>query len=123
MRSHFLRCMCLDHDKSLPPSFKEGDTLHDNEPVRFIWENTTKKSVHNANMKKRIVSDIIANRALYPLVSEGEFTKDILDPVFEQAFTTFRTKFTSQASARQSQTEDKKAQKARRQGRKKVVSF
>ncbi|KLO15883.1 hypothetical protein SCHPADRAFT_848902 [Schizopora paradoxa] len=120
MRSHFLRCMGMDHDKSLPSSFREGDTLRDDEPVRFVWEHTTKKSIHNANMKKRIVSDIIANKALYPLVSEDEFTKDILDSVFEQAFTTFRTKFTNQASARQSQTDDKKAQKARRQGRKKV---
>lgn len=122
MRSHFLKCMNLEHDKNLPPSFSEGDILHDDDHVRFVWEHTTRKSVHNGSMKKRVVSDIIANKALYPLVPAHEFTKENLDPVFEQAFTTFRTKFASQASARQTQNDDNKAQKARRQGRKKTVS-
>jgi len=120
MRSHLLKCMDLDHDKNLPPSFKEGQILHDDEPVRFVWDLTTRKSVHNGNMKKRIVSDIMMNRVLYPLVPAHEFTKDKLEAVFEQAYTTFRTKFSSQSSANLNDKDDGKAQKARRQSRKKT---
>ncbi len=74
------------------------------------------------NMKKRIVSDIMMNRVLYPLVPVHEFTKDKLEAVFEQAYTTFRTKFSSQSSANLNDKDDGKAQKARRQSRKKTVS-
>ena len=47
----------------LPETF-EGDSLGDEDPVRFDWSKTTRKSTHNARMKQRILTDLLANRAM-----------------------------------------------------------
>ena len=76
-------------------------------------------------MKTRIIDDLIMNKLLYPLVPENEFSMAKLDSVFEQAFTTLRQKYAAQSSSGQAIAQDRgdiKAARARRLGRKKVVS-
>ena len=123
MRSHILQCMDLENDKELPVSYDEkmGKFIPKDEPVRFIWDQTTRKCPHNNRMKKRVVLDMQANKSLYPLVPAEDFTKPKLESVFEQAFTTLRQKFATQSGA--APQTDTKAQRSRRVGRKKTVSF
>ena len=127
MRLHFLRCMELDTDKQLPDSHAEGAVLEDTQPVRFVWDKTTKQSIHNGRMKSRILSDIKAKRSLYRHVPDKEFGKKSLDGAFEQCFTTFRQKFRAQrdvaVAANIRQKEDQKARKARHLSRRKLVSI
>ena len=125
MRNHILKCMDLVTDRQLPPSHEEGRITLRTEPVRFVWEQTTKKSSNNARMKTRIIDDLKMNKSLYPLVPENEFSMAKLDSVFEQAFTTLRQKYAAQSSSGQAIAQDRgdiKAARARRLGRKKVVS-
>jgi len=116
--------MELDTDKQLPDSHAEGAVLEDTQPVRFVWDKTTKQSVHNARMKTRILSDIKAKRSLYKHVPDKEFVKKSLDGAFEQCFTTFRQKFRAQrdvaVAANIRQKEDQKARKARHSSRRKL---
>lgn len=126
MRAHILRCMQLDDDKQLPDSHVEGEALPMGEPIRFIWEKTSKQSSHNAAMKRRIVVDLQENRALYKHVSEEDFALKSLENIFDQAFTTFRQKFKAQrdvtAAVRHRHREGQKALRTRRLNRKKTVS-
>jgi hypothetical protein len=126
MRLHFLRCMDLDTDKQLPDSHVEGAVLEDTQPVRFVWDKTTKQSVHNARMKSRILSGIKTMRSLYRHVPDKEFGKKSLDGAFEQCFTTFRHKFRAQRdvalAANMKQKEDIKARRSRHLSRRKLVS-
>ncbi|KZT74277.1 hypothetical protein DAEQUDRAFT_682045 [Daedalea quercina L-15889] len=124
MRAHILRLMQLSDDKSLPNSHIEGEPLPMGGPVRFIWEKTSKQSSHNAAMKRRIIVDLQANRAMYKHVPEKEFARKNLENVFDQAFTTLRQKFRAQrdttAAFHNKRREDQKALKARRLSRKKI---
>lgn len=119
--------MELDTDKQLPDSHAEGAVLEDTQPVRFVWDKTTKQSIHNGRMKSRILSDIKAKRSLYRHVPDKEFGKKSLDGAFEQCFTTFRQKFRAQrdvaVAANIRQKEDQKARKARHLSRRKLVSI
>lgn len=125
MRAHFLRLMQLETDRDLPDSHTEGVVLVDSEPVRFVWDKTTKQSVHNARMKARIIADIKDERRRYKHVSTKDFNKKTLETVFEQCFTTFRQKFKTQrdtlAALNQKNREDAKARKSRHASRRKVV--
>ncbi|KAH8118378.1 hypothetical protein DFH11DRAFT_1502400 [Phellopilus nigrolimitatus] len=117
--------MNLEHDKILPPSHIEGAALLPSDPIRFVWDQTTKKSPHNFAMKARVVSDMLASKDLYPLVPAQEFMKTKLDGVFEQAFTTLRQKHVSQkgngdAASRARERVEHKARRARRISRKKT---
>ncbi|KAL5527425.1 hypothetical protein ACEPAG_6216 [Sanghuangporus baumii] len=122
MRNHILACMELDDDKELPPSHNESFSLAPTQPVRFVWEKTTKKSSHNARMKFRVMNDIKASKGLYPLVPAKDFTAPKLEVAFEQAFMTLRQKYASQRGTKaifQDRAENK-ARKARRLSRKKI---
>ncbi|KAH9938263.1 uncharacterized protein B0H18DRAFT_966294 [Fomitopsis serialis] len=124
MRAHILRLMQVPDDKNLPDSHVEGEPLSTDEPVRFIWEKTSKQSSHNAAMKRRIIVDLQAKRAKYKRVPEKEFSRKSLESVFDQAFTTMRQKFRAQrdttAALQLKRREDQKSLKARRSGRKKL---
>ncbi|KAL0067575.1 hypothetical protein AAF712_005290 [Marasmius tenuissimus] len=125
MRLHVIRLMGLESDKELPDSIAEGQTLGPEDPVRFVWEKTTKQSVHNGRMKTRVIEDIRENRRrLYKHVSERDFSKKTLDSVFDQYFTTLRQKYKAQkddaAAEHQKSRESLKAMKARRLQRKKA---
>ncbi|KAK2466118.1 hypothetical protein APHAL10511_001760 [Amanita phalloides] len=124
MRLHFLCSMELDTDKDLPDSHVEGAALEDTQPVRFVWDKTTKQSVHNLRMKSRILSDMKVKRTVYKHVPDREFGKKSLDSAFEQCFTTFRQKFRAQRDAvvatNLKQREDQKARKARHLSRRKL---
>lgn len=126
MRLHFLRCMELDTDKQFPDSHVEGAVLEDTQPVRFVWDKTTKQSTHNGRMKTRILSGIKNMRHLYRHVPDKEFGKKSLDAAFEQCFTTFRHKFRTQRdaalAANMKQKEDIKARRSRHLSRRKLVS-
>lgn len=121
MRSHILRLMDIDDGKALPPSHVSGAPLKIDEPVRFIWDRTTKKHAHNKEMKSRVIKDILVRRDLYPLVPDQEFTEIKLDAAFENAYTSLRQKYNSQTS--KSGRGDAKVQKSRRLERKKTVRF
>ena len=117
--------MSTVQNSPLPESF-EGDSLGDEDPVRFDWSKTTRKSTHNARMKQRILTDLLANRAmLYKYVPEKDFDPKVLDSGFDQAFTTMRQKFRTQQDEAVAQhnraREEQKALKARRRDRKKSV--
>ncbi|KAI0068808.1 hypothetical protein BV25DRAFT_1874039 [Artomyces pyxidatus] len=124
MRRHMYRVMAISHESDLPTSWFEGLDLGENEPIRFVWEKTTKKSAHNAMMKARVVNDLLANRRLYKRVPDADFTKKILEATFDQAYTTFRQKYKVQMDATAAvilkAREEHKAMKARRSGRKKL---
>lgn len=125
MRAHFLRMMQVDTDKELPDSHAEGVALGPSEPIRFVWDKTTKQSVHNGRMKTRIMNDIRENNKLYRHVPRKDFNKKTLDAVFEQCFVTFRQKFRAQRDALTAQNlkkrEDAKARRARHVSRRKIV--
>lgn len=127
MRTHLLQMLCVDSESRLPASHVEGTVLEDWDPVRFVWDKTTKQSVHNARMKIRVLTDIKEQRQLYKNVPTKDFGKKILDAAFEQCFTTFRTKYRAQnddAVALQSKKrEEAKARKARHVSRRKMVGL
>ncbi|KAI0796777.1 hypothetical protein C8Q75DRAFT_802457 [Abortiporus biennis] len=124
MRLHFLRVMDVKSDKELPYSHMEGVPLSEDEPVRFVWENTVKKSSHNSAMKKRVVTDLKTKRRLYEDVPDKDFEMKSLEAAFDQVFTTFRQKYKAQKDSRVAlnlkQREEQKALKARRVARKKT---
>lgn len=126
MRAHIVRLMGCEDDKQLPDSHPEGVTLGPQDTIRFVWDKTTKQSVHNARMKVRVLDDIKANRKLYKHVPEKDFGKKTLDTVFEQSFTTLRQKFRVQRDAATAvalkKREDAKARTARHLSRRKLVS-
>jgi hypothetical protein len=117
--------MQLESDKTLPDSHIEGAPLEPQDPVRFVWDKTTKQSVHNSRMKSRIIADLKSNRRLYKHVADKDFSKKSMEAAFDQAFITFRQKFKAQRDALAAlnlrQREDNKALKARRLGRRKLV--
>ena len=119
--------MDLEHDKELPPTHIEGDPLDADLPVRFVWNQTSRRSAHNGRMKSRILADMIANKDLYPLVPAQEFNRAILDSTFEQAFTTLRQKVATHAegfaAVKTREKDDIKARRSRRTNRKKTVRY
>ncbi|KAG6911232.1 hypothetical protein DXG01_003099 [Tephrocybe rancida] len=124
MRKHILRMMRLEDDKELPSSHTEDATLGPNEPIRFVWDKTTKQSVHNTRMKTRILADIKENRKKYKHVPDKDFGKKLLESAFEACFVTLRQKYKVQQNPDQAQKlkqrEDTKARKARHVSRKKL---
>ncbi|KAF8913783.1 hypothetical protein CPB84DRAFT_1720486 [Gymnopilus junonius] len=124
MRTHILKMMDLETDKQLPDSHAEGTQLDPTEPIRFVWDKTTKQSVHNARMKTRVLDDIKDKRRLYKDVSSKDFSKKVLDGAFEQCFVTLRQKYKTQrdalAASLVKKREDGKARKARHLSRKKI---
>jgi hypothetical protein len=125
MRRHIYHALGVSPEDELPPSHCEGLPLGDNEPVRFVWEKTTKQSRHNALMKERVLADLKANRKLYGHVPEADFALKTLSTAFDQAFATFRQKYRIQRDPSVSFTvrnrEEQKSMKSRRLHRKKVV--
>ncbi|KAF8974179.1 hypothetical protein BDZ97DRAFT_1647498 [Flammula alnicola] len=124
MRLHILRMMDIETDKELPDSHTEGTSLRPSEAVRFVWDKTTKQSVHNGRMKTRVLDAIKDNKRLYKHVPHKEFTKKNLDAAFEQCFVTLRQKFKAQrdglTAESQKKREDGKARKARHLSRRKI---
>ncbi|KAG5341929.1 hypothetical protein C0989_006772 [Termitomyces sp. Mn162] len=124
MRAHILRMMKVDTDKELPDSHTEGVNLGPNDPVRFVWDKTTKQSVHNTRMKTRILADIKSNRKKYKHVPDKDFGKKNLESCFESCFVTLRQKFKAQHNPddaqKYKQREDNKARRARHASRKKL---
>ncbi|KAI0353543.1 hypothetical protein OH77DRAFT_1458113 [Trametes cingulata] len=124
MRIHVRKMMQLGRKDDLPESHFEGAPLLADQPVRFVWNKTTKQSAHNAAMKRRVVNDIKACRTSYKHVADKEFNKKTLETVFDQVFTTLRQKFKAQKDAatatRLQRRENHKALKARRLQRKKA---
>lgn len=119
--------MQLDTDKELPDSHKESTPLDPSQPVRFVWDKTTKQSVHNGRMKKRVLDDLKDNRKLYRHVAAKDFGKKVMDCAFEQCFTTLRQKYKAQrddsAAISFKQREEMKARKARHVSRRNVVGI
>ncbi|PIL37043.1 hypothetical protein GSI_00735 [Ganoderma sinense ZZ0214-1] len=124
LRIHIRKMMKLKHDEDLPDSVFEGVIPGPTEPVRFVWNRTTKQSAVNKAMKKRIVADLKAHRNKYKHVPDKDFDKKTLEAAFEQVFTTLRQRFKSQGDAitatRLQRREDHKSLKARRLQRKKT---
>ncbi|TEB30180.1 hypothetical protein FA13DRAFT_1733998, partial [Coprinellus micaceus] len=108
MRTHLYSMLGVSSDGVLPDSHGEGTALEENGPVRFVWDKTTKQSIHNARMKIRT----------------KDFGKKILDAAFEQCFTTFRAKYRAQNDNEVAQMskkrEEAKARKARHVSRRKM---
>lgn len=117
--------MNIESETQLPDSHIEGNSLGPNEPVRFVWDKTTKQSVHNARMRTRILEDIMENRHIYKHVPQKEFSKKNVEAAFEQRYVTLRQKFRAQRDALTAENtkkrEDHKARKARHLSRRKNV--
>ncbi|KAG6869319.1 hypothetical protein C0993_000072 [Termitomyces sp. T159_Od127] len=124
MRAHILLMMKIDTDKQLPESHVEGVTLGADDPVRFVWDKTTKQSVHNTRMKTRVLADIKDKRKRYKHVPDKDFGKKNLEACFEACFVTLRQKFKAQHNPddaqRYKKREDVKARRARHVSRKKL---
>ncbi|KDR83877.1 hypothetical protein GALMADRAFT_236338 [Galerina marginata CBS 339.88] len=124
VRLHILEMMDVDSDKELPDSHAEGTQLDPSEPIRFVWDKTTKQSVHNARMKAQVLQDIKENIHRYKNVPSKDFLKKNLDAAFEQCFVTFRQKYKVQkdevAATRLKRREDGKARTARHLSRRKI---
>jgi hypothetical protein len=125
MRAHILRLIQIETDQDLPESHVENAPLDLHEPVRFVWDKTTKQSVHNSRMKARVLADLKSNRRLYRHVPDKDFSKKTLESVFDQVFITFRQKFKAQTDSwtamNQKVKEDIRARKSRRVSRRKIV--
>lgn len=125
MRNHVRRMMKIESETRLPDSHIEGNPLGLTEPVRFVWDKTTKQSVHNARMRDRILEDIIAKRRIYKHVPRKEFSKKSVETAFEQRYVTLRQKFRVQrddlTAENAKKREDHKARKARHLSRRKIV--
>jgi len=117
--------MNIESDRRLPDSHIESNPLDPTEPVRFVWDKTTKQSVHNARMKTRVLEDIMEKRRMYKHVPQKEFTKKSVESAFEQRYVTLRQKFRAQRDALAAENtkkrEDHKARKARHLSRRKNV--
>ena len=117
--------MNIEAETRLPDSHIEGNPLGPTEPIRFVWDKTTKQSVHNARMKDRILEDIIAKRRNYKHVPRKEFSKKSVETAFEQRYVTLRQKFRAQrddfTAENAKKREDHKARKARHLSRRKIV--
>jgi hypothetical protein len=126
MRSHLNRLMSITEDDPLPANHIEGAPFADDEPVRFIWVRTIKKSQHNARMKKRVINDLVENRELYEHVPQDDFTVENLDLVFDQTFSTLRSRYKAQTNVnvaqKRKEKEINKMIKIRRANRKRAVS-
>jgi len=137
MRTHILQMMGLESDKELPDSYVESETPNPStdpsnpahRPIRFIWNKTTKQSLHNALMKKLVISDLKDHRrsATYKHVAASEFTKKLMDAAFEQCFVTLRQKFKTQrddnVALKAKAREEGKARKARHLSRRRIVGL
>jgi hypothetical protein len=125
MRNHVRRMMNIESETRLPDSHIEGNPLGPTEPVRFVWDKTTKQSVHNARMRARILEDIMAKRRNYKHVPRKEFSKKSVETAFEQRYVTLRQKFRVQrddfTAENAKKREDHKAQKARHLSRRRIV--
>ena len=125
MRNHVCRMMNIDSDRRLPDSHIESNPLDPTEPVRFVWDKTTKQSVHNTRMKARVLEDIVEKRRLYKHVAQKEFGKKSLEAAFEQCYVTLRQKFKAQrdafAAENAKKRDEQKARKARHLSRRKTV--
>ncbi|GLB33954.1 hypothetical protein LshimejAT787_0108380 [Lyophyllum shimeji] len=124
IREHILRLMQVESDKELPDSHKEGAPLGPDDAVRFVWDKTTKQSVHNSRMKARVIADIKANRRMYKHVPDKDFGKKVLAAAFDASFVTFRQKFKAQRdealALHHKKREEAKARKARHVSRRKL---
>lgn len=125
MRNHVRRMMKIESETQLPDSHIEGNPLGPTEPVRFVWDKTTKQSVHNARMRDRILEDIMAKRRNYKHVPRKDFSKKSVETAFEQRYVTLRQKFRAQrdnlTAENDKKREDHKARKARHLSRRKIV--
>lgn len=126
MRSHLNRLMSIIEDDPLPTNHIEGAPLADDEPVRFVWARTIKQSQHNTRMKKRVINDVMDKKELYEHVTQDDFTADNLDMVFDQTFSTLRSRYKAQTDAnvaqKRKEKEINKMIKTRRANRKRAVS-
>ncbi|KAJ3537722.1 hypothetical protein NMY22_g5474 [Coprinellus aureogranulatus] len=124
MRMHLLFMLGIDSNSPLPESHVEGTALDDCQPVRFIWEKTSKQSIHNSRMKIRVIEDLKEKRHQYEMVPGKYFGKKSLDAAFEQCFSTFRSKYRDQkdpcAALMTKRREEMKARKARHSSRRKI---
>ena len=117
--------MSISDEDPLPTNHIEGAPLADDEPVRFIWARTIKQSQHNTRMKKRVTSDLMENKELYKHVPRDDFTTENLDTVFDQTFSTLRSRYKVQTDAniaqKRKEKEINKMIKTRRTNRKRAV--
>lgn len=118
--------MAVESDKELPETHSNDKSLEPADPVRFVWDKTTKQCVHNMRMKSRVIEDLKEHhRRLYKHVPEKDFSKKMLDAAFDQCFTTLRQKYKAQRdddlAEHIKEREGIKAMKARRVLRKKAV--
>lgn len=129
MRKQILRLMRLDTDKNLPDGHIEDEPLDDDEPIRFVWDKTTKQSTHNYAMRTRIIASLKDKRSrkprMYRFLKDSDFKERRLEDSFDQVYTTLRQKFRSQrdqfAASNYKRREEHKAMKVRRLSRKKAV--
>lgn len=119
--------MAINEDDPLPGNHIEGAPLADDEPVRFVWARTIKQSQHNTRMKKRVIGDLMENKGLYKHVPQDDITADNLDMVFDQTFSTLRSRYKGQTDVNVAQKrKDKDINKmirTRRANRKRAVGF
>lgn len=117
--------MRIKQSEPLPDSYDQSEPLENDEPVRFVWEKTIKKSSHNTSMKTRVLKSLVAQRKRYKHVPDKEFEKKVLDTAFEQAYQTMRQKYKIQKDEMSTQkhrrSEEQKYLRARRKERKKTV--
>jgi hypothetical protein len=117
--------MSISDEDLLPANYIEGAPLADDEPIRFIWARTIKQSQHNTRMKKRVISDLVENQELYKHVPRDDFKTDNLDIVFDQTFSTLRSRYKAQTDAniaqKRKEKEINKMIKTRRANRKRAV--
>ncbi|KZV64826.1 hypothetical protein PENSPDRAFT_639132 [Peniophora sp. CONT] len=124
MRKHMWLVMNIPEDSQLPEPHTEGAPLPTTDPVRFNWLKTVKQSKHNQSMKTRVLTDIRSRASdLYPEVPRSEIEHSALASIFDNTYTTMRSKWKTQNDAAEKEKvrlrEVGKSQRARRVGRKK----
>ncbi|KAJ4478283.1 hypothetical protein J3R30DRAFT_3890102, partial [Lentinula aciculospora] len=123
MRRHILVLMAVEDNQDLPDSKSDGATNDSAQPIRFVWDKTTKQSVHNMRTKAFVLEDMKQNRQLYNELPDRDFSKNILESAFEQSFTSLRQRFKAERDVKEAENmksrSDQRAQNARRLARRK----
>ncbi|KAJ9098465.1 hypothetical protein QFC19_006332 [Naganishia cerealis] len=90
-----------------PPDGKE-DWRFGN--LRFDWNSTMRRCVHNKKMRDIVLKHIISLRNEYTEIADTEFAQARLEQAFDQAFATWKGKYLGKRSGGIRRTFPSKAQ-------------
>jgi hypothetical protein len=104
MREQIYKSMQISEKGTLPDPAEDAAQRDETEsdasaPVRFDWRKTIAQSPHNKRMRARVIAELCARRRHFKHVPSSEFADEkALQAVFDQAYTSLRSRWRAQAS-------------------------